>query len=135
MKFIFIQELAQGASFLIQRSIQNFESYRGEISGHNALVDLIWRVNYSSLATRRVELSQNAIHEQLQQRLGAFLGENTARVAIATFAKKSVNKTPEQLMPADVPAVLDAIAPMLRTLLGEESAKSLLESIRKGVLD
>ncbi len=74
------------------------------------------------------------MHAQLQERLSAFLGENTARVAVSTFAKKAVNKTPEELTRDDIPAVLDALGPMLRTLLGEASAKSLLESIGKEVL-
>lgn len=79
-------------------------------------------------------MPENSIQAGLQKRLGAFLGPNTARVALVTFAKKAVGKTPEELAADDIPAVLEAIGPMLRTLLGEESAKTLIESILEEVL-
>ena len=79
-------------------------------------------------------MPDKSIQADLQERLGAFLGPNTARVAIVAFAKKAVNKTPEELTEDDIAAVLEAIGPMLRTLLGEESAKTLTESILEEVL-
>jgi hypothetical protein len=58
------------------------------------------------------------------------LGPFTARNAIKTFARKAANKEPAQLAREDLPKVLDALRPMLRTLCGAEKCDEMLAQIK-----
>jgi hypothetical protein len=78
---------------------------------------------------RAVPPSSPAAH--VTSRLNEFLGPHTARNAMKTFSMKALGRAPETLTLADMPVLLQALRPMLRTLLGEESADHLLESIQK----
>jgi hypothetical protein len=69
--------------------------------------------------------------EHLTARLSAFLGPHTARSALKTFSTRTLGRAPEELTRADVPALMAALRPMLRTLLGDESAKALIDQISK----
>jgi hypothetical protein len=73
------------------------------------------------------------LHEEVAKRLAVFLGPHTARNAVRTFAARSTGRPPEQLIRTDVPALLEALRPMLRTLIGEESAKLLIAQILREV--
>jgi hypothetical protein len=66
------------------------------------------------------------VQEVIVERLAAVLGPHTARVAIKTFAGASGGRAPEALTRADVPALLAALRPMLRTLLGRERAEGMV---------
>jgi len=74
------------------------------------------------------------VTDQIVERLSTYLGPNTARVAVQTFARKSLGKAPEQVTAADAPALLEALRPMLRTLVGADSTDALLRSLREEVL-
>jgi hypothetical protein len=69
--------------------------------------------------------------EHVTARLAAFLGPHTARNALKTFATRTLGRAPEELTVADVPALLEALRPMLRTLLGDDSARALVDQIKK----
>jgi hypothetical protein len=71
--------------------------------------------------------------EYLTQKLASFLGPHTAKNAIRVFAQKAVNKSPTELSPADVEPLLQALRPMLRTLIGARESEQLLNDIRKEV--
>lgn len=62
--------------------------------------------------------------------LATCLGPNTARTAVRTFADRALARRPEDLTRADVPALLDALRPMLRTLIGQDPADLVLAEIR-----
>lgn len=74
------------------------------------------------------------IHEDMQKALEAYLGHHNAINAIKTFSQRTVGKTPETLTPEDVPHLLDALRPMLNTLVGQDTARRILDEIRRKVL-
>jgi hypothetical protein len=64
--------------------------------------------------------------------IAAQLGPNTARTAVRTFAARALGRRPDELSSADASALLDALRPMLRTLLGEpEAARLVAEASRR----
>jgi hypothetical protein len=63
--------------------------------------------------------------------LEPLLGPNTARTAIRVFAKHALGVAPEQIRPAEVPKVLDALRPMLNTLLGAARACLVRDAIAR----
>ena len=67
----------------------------------------------------------------VEERLATFLGPHTARNALKTFATRTLGRSPEELTLADVPSLLAALRPMLRTLLGEDSARMLIDDIAR----
>jgi len=74
-------------------------------------------------------MESRSIQDVIVDRLAAFLGPHTARVALKTFAEASGGRKAETLTRADVPAVLAALRPMLRTLLGRERAEGLVQKL------
>ncbi len=73
------------------------------------------------------------IADRLIQQLETYLGPHTAKTAVKTFAKRSLSLSPDELHAEHVSVLLDAMQPMLRTLLGEKVAASLSDHI-KGAL-
>jgi len=67
----------------------------------------------------------------VEQRLTPLLGPFTARMALKTFAASRLGRSPEQISLKDVPALLDALRPMLNTLVGSTRASSVLGELRK----
>ena len=67
----------------------------------------------------------------VEQRLTPLLGPFTARMALKTFAASRLGRSPEQIALKDVPALLDALRPMLNTLVGSTRASSVLGELRK----
>jgi hypothetical protein len=67
-------------------------------------------------------------YEVFADRLARYLGPNTARVALKTFfARLAPNgRGVETLTRDDAPPLLEALRPMLRTLLGSERAERVL---------
>ncbi len=56
--------------------------------------------------------------EVLRDRLSVYLGPNTARTALKTFAQKSVGVAPEDLDARQAQQLVEALRPMLKTLVG-----------------
>ncbi len=56
-----------------------------------------------------------------------------AKMAIRTAALRSLHRPPEELAPSDVPALLDAMRPMLNTLLGLVHTKVVITRIQTGM--
>ncbi len=63
--------------------------------------------------------------------LAEYIGPNNARVALKTFSLKTTGVEVEEITPGKVPALLDGMRPMLKTLLGAEAAEKLIEDIRR----
>ena len=62
------------------------------------------------------------VTRELTESLGPF----TARNALKTFARRAANKEPEALTAVDLPKLLDALRPMLRTLCGVEKCDEMI---------
>jgi len=69
------------------------------------------------------------IGPELEAEIAAFLGPHTARVAMKMYARRAVERAPEELTPADVVPVLEAMRPMLSTLLGTPKARAFIEKL------
>ena len=88
-------------------------------------------VAHGRAALIALDMETRPIQDVIVDRLAAFLGPHTARVALKTFAEASGGRKAETLTRADVPAVLAALRPMLRTLLGRERAEGLVQKLAK----
>lgn len=75
----------------------------------------------------------NAIADRIAARLAIYLGPHTARVAVKTFTLKALGRKPETLTLADVPALQQALRPMLRTFVGRTQCELVIEQIAKEV--
>ena len=62
-----------------------------------------------------------------------YLGPHNSRNAVKTFARRVLGRTPDTLTVEDLPALLEGMRPMLRTLVGEDSAESVLQAIQREV--
>jgi hypothetical protein len=58
-----------------------------------------------------------------------YLGPHTTRTALKTFCAKAVGKSPEALTLADMPTVLSALRPMMRTLIGVKECDLVLAQV------
>ncbi|HEY8208054.1 MAG TPA: hypothetical protein VIG99_11275 [Myxococcaceae bacterium] len=67
----------------------------------------------------------------VEQRLTPLLGPFTAKMALKTFATSKLGRSPEQICREDVPTLLDALRPMLNTLVGSARAGTVLDELRK----
>jgi hypothetical protein len=62
--------------------------------------------------------------------LAVYLGEHTARVAVKTFSQRALGRGQDTLTTADLPKLLDALRPMMNTLVGRRQCDALLEKLR-----
>lgn len=67
--------------------------------------------------------------EIVRDRLSRYLGPNTARTAVKTFSHKATGLPPEALSTAQVKLLLDALRPMLKTLLGAVQCDRILTQL------
>jgi hypothetical protein len=63
--------------------------------------------------------------------LAQYLGPFTAKNAVQMVAKGSLATDADHLTLAQVPSLLQALGPTLRTLLGKEGAEKVIAQIRK----
>lgn len=66
----------------------------------------------------------------VRDQLAVYMGAFTSRNAIQLMAKQSAGTTPESLTLEQIPALLDALGPMLRTLLGKAAAEKVIGEVR-----
>lgn len=66
----------------------------------------------------------------IRAQLAVVLGPFTAQNAVKTFAARALKKAPEAVTREDVPALLLALRPMLRTLVGSEWAEAFAKRMR-----
>jgi hypothetical protein len=67
----------------------------------------------------------------IRTKLGQYLGPFTAKNAVQMVAKQAVGTDADQVTRAQVPALIDALGPTLRTLLGKATAEKVADDIRK----
>lgn len=75
------------------------------------------------------DTSGNAIADRIAARLSLYLGPHTGKAAVKTFAVKALGRGPETLTLADVPALQQALRPMLRTFVGRAQCEVVLQQI------
>lgn len=69
--------------------------------------------------------------EVVRTKLSQYLGPFTAKNALQMVAKQTTGGDPDQVTRAQVPALIDALGPTLRTLLGKATAEKVASDIRK----
>jgi hypothetical protein len=67
--------------------------------------------------------------EVIFRHLVRYLGPHTTRTALRTFCTKAVGKSPDDVTKADVPQVLSALRPMMRTLIGAAESDAVLSLV------
>ena len=61
----------------------------------------------------------------IRDRLAVYLGPNTARNAIKTFAERALGTAPDAVTREQVPRLIEALRPMLKTLVGAAKSDSI----------
>ncbi len=74
-----------------------------------------------------------AIADKIAEKLAVYLGPHTARVAVKTFSMKALGRGPETLTRLDMPRLLAALRPMLRTFVGKAHAETVLAQIQEDI--
>ncbi len=69
--------------------------------------------------------------EIIVDRLAELLGPNTARVAVKVFTERATGHATGPLTPEEQARVLEALRPMLRTLLGTRRAEELVLTLAR----
>jgi hypothetical protein len=69
------------------------------------------------------------VADRIAARLARFLGPHTAKVAVRTFAQRGLGRGAETLTVEDIPAMAQALRPMLRTLLGRQRTEVVVQHI------
>jgi hypothetical protein len=82
-----------------------------------------------TVVTGRDQPSQVA--EMVAARMAIYLGPHTARVAVKTFSQRALGRGPESITLTDVPELLTALRPMLRTLVGHSQCEIVLQRIAR----
>jgi hypothetical protein len=75
--------------------------------------------------------TNNPIADRIEAHLSTYLGPRTGRVAVRTFCLKALGRGPETLTLTDVPALQQALRPMLRTFIGRAQCEVVLEQIAR----
>jgi len=75
--------------------------------------------------------ASRALSETIADRLAVYLGPHTAKTAVKTFCEKAFRRPPETLTLGDVPPLLGALRPMLRTLIGAAQCEVVLAQINR----
>jgi serine/threonine protein kinase len=70
-----------------------------------------------------------AIADIIARNLAAYLGAHTAKVAVRTFSMRALGRGPETLSAADLPALVTALRPMLRTFIGRAQCEWVLSQM------
>lgn len=69
--------------------------------------------------------------EVVRERLAQYLGPFTAKNAVQMMSKQAMGTDADHVTRTQVPALLDALGPTLRTLLGKATAEKVADEIRK----
>ena len=69
--------------------------------------------------------------DTVREKLGQYLGPFTARNAVQLAAKQSAGTDADHVTRAQIPALVDALGPTLRTLLGKSTAEKVSDEIKR----
>lgn len=79
----------------------------------------------------KLRSSMTSPAEIIRAKLSQYLGPFTAKNAVQMVAKQAVGADADHVTRAQVPALIDALGPTLRTLLGKAAAEKVANDIRK----
>ena len=68
-------------------------------------------------------------YEVVRDRLAVYLGPHTARNALKTFSEKSLGLPPEGISAAQAQKLIEALRPMLKTLVGAAQCERILSQL------
>lgn len=69
--------------------------------------------------------------EVVREHIARYLGPFTSKTAVQMMAKQKLGSDPDQVTREQVPELLDALGPTLRTLLGKSGADTVAADIRR----
>jgi hypothetical protein len=69
-------------------------------------------------------------YEVVRDRLAVYLGPHTARNALRTFSEKTLGCAPEGISSNQAQKLLDALRPMLKTLVGKAQCDRILAQLQ-----
>lgn len=78
-------------------------------------------------------VSTSSIAEKVAAELAPYLGPFNAKVAVKTFAERSLDIRADALTIEHLPQLLDALRPMLNTFVGREAADALVGQIQRSL--
>ena len=67
--------------------------------------------------------------DRVHRRLEKFIGPHTTRLAIKTFAQKTLGVAPSEVRDREVPELIRALRPLLRSMLGEAQGERIVEQL------
>jgi hypothetical protein len=67
--------------------------------------------------------------DRVYRRLEKYIGPHTTRLAIKTFSQKTLGMTPDQVRDKEVPDLIRALRPLLRSMLGEAQGERIVEQL------
>ncbi len=108
-------------NFLFMRRVERTQLLRTRL-------DLV--IIMSVIPASRVTTSATPPAHVVREELSRYLGPFTSRNAVQMMAKQSAGAAPDSLTLAQIPALLEALGPMLRTLLGKGGADKVVEEIQ-----
>jgi ubiquinone biosynthesis protein UbiJ len=73
----------------------------------------------------------NTPAEIIRAKLSQYLGPFTAKNAVQMMAKQTIGADADRVTRDQVPALIEALGPTLRTLLGKVTAEKVANDIRK----
>ena len=111
------------------RVARDERSVRSRLFRKQAKLPKAFAPRYASIVTVRDQPTQVA--ETIAARMAVYLGPHTARIAVKTFSQRALGRGPDSLELPDVPELLAALRPMLRTLVGHSQCEIVLQRIER----
>jgi hypothetical protein len=65
----------------------------------------------------------------VHKRLEKFIGPHTTRLALKTFSQKTLGVLPDEVRDREVPDLIRALRPLLRSMLGEEQGERIVQQL------
>lgn len=78
-------------------------------------------------------MPEATVAEQVAEHLSPYLGPFNAGIAVKTFARKTLQREPDTLTAVDLTPLLEALRPMLHTMVGTAATQALIEDIQRRV--
>jgi hypothetical protein len=67
--------------------------------------------------------------DRVHRRLEKFIGPHTTRLAIKTFSQKTLGVAPDEVRDREVPDLIRALRPLLRSMLGEAQGEEIVQQL------